>query len=114
MMSTSSAWGVSDRDAFWRPWQIPVGIEHTIFFLFDLISEPEPEDPEDFLEGEKLEEVEEEAKKEEEEEIEIGSEQSTIPANLERLWSFSCDLTKGLNVSSLTWNKTNPVSYQTF
>ncbi|XP_032725937.1 WD repeat-containing protein 78 isoform X4 [Lontra canadensis] len=71
--------------------------------------EPEPEEPEDFLEGEKLEqETEEEVKKEEEEEIEINTEQSTIPANLERLWSFSCDLTKGLNVSSLAWNKTNP------
>ncbi|KAM9107351.1 dynein axonemal intermediate chain 4 isoform 2-T2 [Megaptera novaeangliae] len=72
-----------------------------------VLKEPEPEEPEDFLVGEKLEEVEE-AKKEEEEEIEIGSKQSTIPANLERLWSFSCDLTKGLNVSSLAWNKTNP------
>uniref|UniRef100_A0A8C9BD64 Dynein axonemal intermediate chain 4 n=1 Tax=Phocoena sinus TaxID=42100 RepID=A0A8C9BD64_PHOSS len=70
-----------------------------------VLKEPEPED---FLVGEKLEEVEEEVKKEEEEEIEIGSEQSTIPANLERLWSFSCDLTKGLNVSSLAWNKKNP------
>ncbi|XP_035933571.1 dynein axonemal intermediate chain 4 isoform X2 [Halichoerus grypus] len=74
-----------------------------------ILKEPEPEEPEDFLEGEKLEqETEEEVKKEEEEEIEIGTEQSTIPANLERLWSFSCDLTKGLNVSSLAWNKTNP------
>lgn len=36
----------------------------------------------------KLEVVEEEAKKEEEEDLEISSEQSTIPANLERLWSF--------------------------
>ncbi|XP_002921998.4 WD repeat-containing protein 78 [Ailuropoda melanoleuca] len=74
-----------------------------------VLKEPEPEGPEDFLEGEKLEqETEEEVKKEEEEEIEIGTEESTIPANLERLWSFSCDLTKGLNVSSLAWNKTNP------
>ncbi|XP_022352889.1 WD repeat-containing protein 78 isoform X1 [Enhydra lutris kenyoni] len=74
-----------------------------------VLKEPEPEEPEDFLEGEKLEqETEEEVKKEEEEEIEISTEQSTIPANLERLWSFSCDLTKGLNVSSLAWNKTNP------
>ncbi|ELK06237.1 WD repeat-containing protein 78 [Pteropus alecto] len=73
-----------------------------------VLKEPEPEEPEDFLEGEILEEVEEEVKKEEEEEIEIGAEQSTIPANLERLWSFSCDLTKGLNVSSLSWNKINP------
>ncbi|KAM7099094.1 dynein axonemal intermediate chain 4 isoform 1-T1 [Molossus nigricans] len=73
-----------------------------------ILKEPEPEEPEDLLEGEKVEEVEEEVKREEEEEIEIDAEQSTIPANLERLWSFSCDLTKGLNVSSLAWNKTNP------
>ena len=85
-----------------------------IFSSFDLILEPEPEEPGDFLVDGKLEVVEEEAKKEEEEDLEISSEQSTIPANLERLWSFSCDLTKGLNVSSLTWNKANPVSYQMF
>ncbi|XP_049735483.1 dynein axonemal intermediate chain 4 isoform X1 [Elephas maximus indicus] len=72
-----------------------------------VLKEPEPEEPEDSLQGEELEEVEEEVKKEEEEEIEIGTEQSKIPANLERLWSFSCDLTKGLNVSSLAWNKAN-------
>uniref|UniRef100_A0A8C0WBJ4 Dynein axonemal intermediate chain 4 n=1 Tax=Castor canadensis TaxID=51338 RepID=A0A8C0WBJ4_CASCN len=71
-----------------------------------VFKEPEPEEPIDFLEGEKNGEVEEE-KKEEEEEGEIDEEQSTIPANLERLWSFSCDLTKGLNVSSLAWNKAN-------
>uniref|UniRef100_A0A673UTI1 Dynein axonemal intermediate chain 4 n=1 Tax=Suricata suricatta TaxID=37032 RepID=A0A673UTI1_SURSU len=68
---------------------------------------PDPEEPDDFQECEKHKETEEEGKKEEEEEIEI-TEQSTIPANLERLWSFSCNLTKGLNVSSLAWNKTNP------
>ncbi|XP_045403754.1 dynein axonemal intermediate chain 4 [Lemur catta] len=73
-----------------------------------VLKEHEPEKPEDFLESEKHEEVEEEAKKEEKEEIEIDAEKSTIPANLERLWSFSCDLTKGLNVSSLAWNKANP------
>ncbi|KAM5268958.1 dynein axonemal intermediate chain 4 isoform 3-T3 [Hipposideros larvatus] len=73
-----------------------------------VLKEPEPEEPEDFLEGENLAEVEKVVKKEEEEEIEIGAQQSTIPANLERLWSFSCDLTKGLNVSSLAWNKINP------
>ncbi|KAM7154844.1 dynein axonemal intermediate chain 4-like [Molossus nigricans] len=73
-----------------------------------ILKEPEPEEPEDLLEGEKVEEVEEEVKREEEEEIEIDAEQSIIPANLERLWSFSCDLTKSLNVSSLAWNKTNP------
>lgn len=83
----------------------------TIISSFDLILEPEPEKPEGFQEGEKLEKTEEEGQKEEEEEIEISTGQSTIPANLERLWSFSCDLTKGLNVSSLAWNRTNPVSY---
>lgn len=74
-----------------------------------ILRELEPEEPKDVLEGEKLDQVEEEVKKEEEdEEIEIDEEQATIPANLERLWSFSCDLTKGLNVSSLAWNKANP------
>ncbi|XP_057356285.1 dynein axonemal intermediate chain 4 isoform X3 [Manis pentadactyla] len=73
-----------------------------------VLREPELEEPEYFIVDKKLEEVEEEVKKEEEEEIEVSAEQSTIPANLKRLWSFSCDLTKGLNVSSLTWNKTNP------
>ncbi|XP_062049370.1 dynein axonemal intermediate chain 4 [Lepus europaeus] len=73
-----------------------------------IFKEPEPEQLRNILAGEKHEEVEEDVKKEEEEEIEISAAQSTIPANLERLWSFSCDLTKGLNVSSLAWNKTNP------
>ncbi|KAL1776590.1 WD repeat-containing protein 78 [Sigmodon hispidus] len=79
-----------------------------------VLKEPEPEEPEEVLEEEELEESEEEIKKEEEEEteteleLEITTEQSTIPANLERLWSFTCDLTKGLNVSSLAWNKANP------
>ncbi|KAM8790185.1 dynein axonemal intermediate chain 4 [Rhynchonycteris naso] len=70
------------------------------------LKEPEPEEPEVFLEGEKPEDADQ-VKKEEEEELEIDAEKSTIPANLERLWSFSCDLTKGLNVSSLAWNKIN-------
>ncbi|MEJ1282701.1 WD repeat domain 78 [Cricetulus griseus] len=75
--------------------------------------EYEPEEPEEILEEESIEESDEESKEEEEEtevelELEIATEQSTIPANLERLWSFSCDLTKGLNVSSLSWNKANP------
>uniref|UniRef100_A0A8D2KJB0 Uncharacterized protein n=1 Tax=Urocitellus parryii TaxID=9999 RepID=A0A8D2KJB0_UROPR len=66
-----------------------------------ILKELEPEEPKEVLEGEKLEEVEEEVKEEEEEIEELE------PANLERLWSFSCDLTKGLNISSLAWNKTN-------
>ncbi|XP_051027950.1 dynein axonemal intermediate chain 4 [Acomys russatus] len=78
-----------------------------------VFKEHEPGEPEEALEEEKVA-VQEEVKKEDEEEmemeveLEITTEQSTIPANLERLWSFSCDLTKGLNVSSVSWNKANP------
>ncbi|XP_049992018.1 dynein axonemal intermediate chain 4 isoform X4 [Alexandromys fortis] len=78
-----------------------------------VLKEREPEELEEVKEEENLEETEEESKEDEEEmemelELEIATEQSTIPANLERLWSFACDLTKGLNVSSLAWNKANP------
>ncbi|XP_072505876.1 dynein axonemal intermediate chain 4 isoform X2 [Notamacropus eugenii] len=38
----------------------------------------------------------------------VGATEEPIPPNLERLWSFSCDLTKGHNVSSMAWNKANP------
>ncbi|XP_068948915.1 dynein axonemal intermediate chain 4 isoform X2 [Petaurus breviceps papuanus] len=38
----------------------------------------------------------------------VGPTEEAIPPNLERLWSFSCDLTKGHNVSSMAWNKANP------
>uniref|UniRef100_A0A8C6W3Z0 Dynein axonemal intermediate chain 4 n=1 Tax=Nannospalax galili TaxID=1026970 RepID=A0A8C6W3Z0_NANGA len=71
-----------------------------------ILKEPEPGESKS-LEEEKPDKAEEEVKREGDEEIEISIEQSTIPANLERLWSFSCDLTKGLNVSSLAWNKVN-------
>lgn len=85
--------------------------------LFDLTLEREPGEVEEVKEEENLQEAEEERNEDEEEtevdlELEIATEQSTIPANLERLWSFTCDLTKGLNVSSLSWNKANPVSPQ--
>ena len=30
--------------------------------------------------------------------------------NLHKLWSYSCNLTKGRNVSCMAWNKLNPVS----
>lgn len=30
--------------------------------------------------------------------------------NIDRLWSYTCPMTKGRNVSSMTWNKLNPVS----
>ena len=29
---------------------------------------------------------------------------------LGKLWSYSCNLTKGRNVSCMAWNKLNPVS----
>ncbi|XP_040613000.1 dynein intermediate chain 4, axonemal isoform X4 [Mesocricetus auratus] len=79
-----------------------------------VLKENEPGEAEESLEKESHEEADDEVKKEDEEEtemeleLEITTEQSTIPANLERLWSFTCDLTKGLNVSSLSWNKANP------
>ncbi|KAM9003561.1 WD repeat-containing protein 78 isoform X3 [Sarcophilus harrisii] len=38
----------------------------------------------------------------------VEASEEPIPPNLERLWSFSCDLTKGHNVSSMAWNKANP------
>ncbi|XP_012657093.1 WD repeat-containing protein 78 [Otolemur garnettii] len=72
-----------------------------------VFKERKPEENKSFLESNTdEEEAEEEVKKEEEEET--HREGSTVPANLERLWSFSCDVTKGLNVSSLSWNKANP------
>ena len=37
-------------------------------------------------------------------------EESSLTPALERLWAFSCELTAGRNVSSMAWNKTNPVS----
>ncbi|XP_055484691.1 dynein axonemal intermediate chain 4 isoform X1 [Psammomys obesus] len=79
-----------------------------------VLKEQQPGGSEDVSKEEKSVTTESEIKKEEEEEgegekeLQINTEQSTIPANLERLWSFSCDLTKGLNVSSLSWNKANP------
>ena len=33
-----------------------------------------------------------------------------IGPSLERLWAYQCGLTKGRNVSSIAWNRSNPVS----
>ena len=33
--------------------------------------------------------------------------------NLHKLWNYSCNLTKGRNVSCMAWNKLNPVSRKT-
>ncbi|XP_044530697.1 dynein axonemal intermediate chain 4 [Gracilinanus agilis] len=38
----------------------------------------------------------------------IEATEEAAPPNLEKLWSFSCELTKGQNVSSMAWNKMNP------
>lgn len=35
---------------------------------------------------------------------------AAVGPNFDRLWAYSCGLTKGRNVSSLSWNKLNPVS----
>lgn len=32
------------------------------------------------------------------------------PAAVERLWAFSCELSRGRSVSSMAWNKKNPVT----
>ncbi|XP_047918138.2 dynein axonemal intermediate chain 4 isoform X4 [Anser cygnoides] len=34
--------------------------------------------------------------------------EETVPPSLEQLWSYTCDLTKGHNVSSMAWSKVNP------
>ena len=36
--------------------------------------------------------------------------QGDLGPNLDRLWAYTCPLTKGLNVSCIAWNKINPVS----
>lgn len=37
-----------------------------------------------------------------------------LPPSLERLWSYTCESTNGQSVSSMAWNKLNPVSYQIY
>uniref|UniRef100_A0A8C3RLB8 Dynein axonemal intermediate chain 4 n=1 Tax=Chelydra serpentina TaxID=8475 RepID=A0A8C3RLB8_CHESE len=65
------------------------------------------------------EEEEEEGEEEEEEqkEIVVGSSilldlseapEEILPPSLERLWSYTCELTNGHNVSCMAWNKLNP------
>lgn len=38
---------------------------------------------------------------------------SDMGPNFDRLWSYSCKLTNGRNISCMSWNKLNPVSYLT-
>ncbi|XP_030280897.1 WD repeat-containing protein 78-like isoform X2 [Sparus aurata] len=42
-----------------------------------------------------------------EEQSEEGEESASSPS-LEYLWAFSCELTKGCNITSMAWNKINP------
>ncbi|XP_071348649.1 dynein axonemal intermediate chain 4-like isoform X2 [Trachinotus anak] len=37
-----------------------------------------------------------------------GDKTSYLTPTLERLWAFSCELTRGWNVTSMSWNKKNP------
>uniref|UniRef100_A0A8C9YX04 Dynein axonemal intermediate chain 4 n=1 Tax=Sander lucioperca TaxID=283035 RepID=A0A8C9YX04_SANLU len=46
-------------------------------------------------------------KPETEEKSEEGEESSSSPT-LERLWAFSCELTRGWNITCMVWNKENP------
>lgn len=32
-----------------------------------------------------------------------------ILPNLERLWDYKCNITRGRNISAMTWNRSNPV-----
>lgn len=45
-----------------------------------------------------------------EEQSEEGEESASSPS-LEYLWAFSCELTKGCNITSMAWNKINPVTH---
>ncbi|OWK53898.1 WD repeat-containing protein 78, partial [Lonchura striata] len=82
--------------------QIPVLIEPVV------TSDTEVEEDED---------EEDEDEEEEEEKQEEGAEPAQSPAEgagprLEQLWSYQCDLTWAHSVSSMAWNKVNPVSPQ--
>lgn len=64
-----------------------------------------------------LENVEEEEAVEEavEEEVVEAVEEAEVckepqPPAVELLWVFSCELTRGLGVTSMAWNKKNPVT----
>ncbi|XP_074077343.1 dynein axonemal intermediate chain 4 [Macrotis lagotis] len=63
---------------------------------------------ENFCQAETAKQAEEFEESEIIEEEPVETTEEPVPPNLERLWSFSCDLTKGHNVSSMAWNKANP------
>ncbi|XP_037110731.1 dynein intermediate chain 4, axonemal isoform X2 [Syngnathus acus] len=63
---------------------------------------------EEVQEVEVEEQVKEEEQKEEEEEVQAEEEEEEVVApSLELLWTFSCELTKGWNITSMAWNKQN-------
>lgn len=61
-----------------------------------------------------LENVEEEEEAVEEEVVEVAEVTEVCkdpqPPAVELLWVFSCELTRGLGVTSMAWNKKNPVT----
>lgn len=59
---------------------------------------------EEQVKKEEKEEVEKEEEEKEEEEVEEEPDPS-----LELLWTFSCELTKGWNITCMAWNKQNTV-----
>ncbi|XP_061780909.1 dynein axonemal intermediate chain 4 isoform X1 [Nerophis lumbriciformis] len=85
------------------------------------VSQPDSEEPteekeeDEFEEGMKAveeEKKEEEEKEEEKEEEEIEEEEKVEEEeerpDLEHLWTFCCELTKGRKITSMAWNKENP------
>ena len=35
-----------------------------------------------------------------------------VGPSVDRLWTYQCPITKGRNVSCMTWNRSNPVSHR--
>lgn len=48
--------------------------------------------------------------KPENEERSKEDEESSLTPKLEPLWAFSCEITKGCNITSMAWNKKNLVT----
>lgn len=37
-------------------------------------------------------------------------EESSLTPTLQHLWAFSCEITRGCNITCMAWNKKNPVT----
>ncbi|XP_077424536.1 dynein axonemal intermediate chain 4 [Vanacampus margaritifer] len=77
------------------------------------VSEEEEEEVGEMAEGvpevkQEEQPKEEEKEEEEEEEEEEEKEEDAVKPSLELLWIFSCELTKGWNITCMAWNKKNP------